>query len=256
MTVKQTLAALKKAGTAPNRKVYVAHGVNENLFGVSYVNLGKMTKTIGTDHALALGLWDSGVHDARVLATFVADPGKLTAKGLDAWAKDLDNYIITSAFAKMVVNSKLARRKFDIWKNRKSEWIAASAWDVLSGMCELEYDNISEEDLATNGVTPSEVLPDDFCIKQIEFIAKEIHSQPNRVRYSMNQALISLGARNEKTHKEALQAAATIGKVLVDHGQTKCKTPNAGPYMTKTMNHRINKQKKLEKSYRARNETR
>ena len=253
MTVKQTLAALKKAGTALNMKVFVSHGVKEGLYGVSYAELGKMTKSIGTDHDLALGLWDTGVHDARVLATFIADPDKLTAKGLDAWAKDLDNYILTSAFAKMVVNSKLARRKFDIWKNRKSEWIAAGAWDVLSGLCELEYSNISEEDLATNTITPSKTMPDDFCLQQIDFITQEIHSQPNRVRYSMNQALISLGARNEVTHEKALQAAATIGKVTVDHGQTNCKTPDAGPYMTKTMNHRINKQKKLAKALRGRN---
>ncbi len=245
MTLKQTLAALKKAGTAQNRKVYRKHGIGDDLFGVSYATLGTFTQSIGTDHELALQLWDSGVHDARVLATFIADPKKLTAKGLDNWAKDLNNYVLTSAFSDMVSGSKLARRKFDVWKNRKSEWINTAAWYVLSEMCEKEYNSIPDEDLATRVVFVSKVLPDDFCIEQIGIIAETIHSQPNRVRHSMNQALISLGTRNEETHQQAIKAAATIGKVIVDHGDTNCKTPDAGAYMTKTMKHRNNKQKKL-----------
>ena len=248
MTLKQTMAALKKAGTAQNRKIYTDHGVGQELYGVSYAELGKLSKSIGMDHELALGLWDSGVHDARVLATFVADPKKLTAKGLDNWARGLDNYVLTRALAGLVARSKLAQRKFDVWKNRKSEWIAAGAWDVLSELCALEYNDGLE--------TGSLALGDDFCLEQIDIIAEEIHSQPNRVRHSMNQALISLGVRNKKAHTAALKAAGVIGKVSVDHGSTGCKTPDVGPYMAKTIAHRTNKKKKMEKALRGRNEAR
>jgi len=248
MTLKQTLAALKKAGTAQNRKVFINHGVGQNLYGVSYAELGKLSKSIGMDHDLALGLWASGVHDARVLATFVANPKKLTARGLDGWAKDLDNYVLTGALAGLVARSNLAQRKFEVWKNRKNEWIAAAAWDVMSELCAQEYNDGLE-----NG---SLTLKDDYCQEQIEIICAQIHFQPNRVRHCMNQALISLGVRNEKAHTAALKVASVIGKVTVDHGPTGCKTPDAGSYMAKTMAHRINKKKKMEKALRGRNEAR
>ena len=71
MTLTQTLQQLKAAGTAQTRKTYARHGVGPNMFGVSYATLGKLTRAIQRDHALALGLWASGNHDARVLATMV-----------------------------------------------------------------------------------------------------------------------------------------------------------------------------------------
>ena len=73
MTLAQALKKLKAAGTAQNRKVYARHGVRPEMYGVSYANLGKLRKEIRTDHELARGLWESGNHDAAVLATMVAD---------------------------------------------------------------------------------------------------------------------------------------------------------------------------------------
>lgn len=91
MTLKEALAALKKAGTAQNRKVYGRHGVKGEMFGVSYATLGSLKKKIKLDHVLAVQLWKTGNHDARVLATMVADPAAATGKEIDAWVKDLDS---------------------------------------------------------------------------------------------------------------------------------------------------------------------
>jgi 3-methyladenine DNA glycosylase AlkD len=86
-TAMQTLESL---GTAQNRKVYPRHGVGENLFGVSFADLGKLTKQIKKDHALALQLWQTGNHDARILATMIADPQEMDENTLQSWASGLD----------------------------------------------------------------------------------------------------------------------------------------------------------------------
>ena len=57
MDTKEALATLEAAGTAQNRKVYARHGVRAACYGVSYAELGKLRKRIGTDHELALALW-------------------------------------------------------------------------------------------------------------------------------------------------------------------------------------------------------
>ena len=57
----------------------------------------------------------------------------------------------------------------------------------------------------------------------------------------MNQAVISIGVRNETLQEKALAAARAIGKVKVDHGETSCKTPDAAAYIKKTIEHRKKK---------------
>jgi hypothetical protein len=64
-------------------------------------------------------------------------------------------------------------------------------------------------------------------------IEAEIDTRANRVRHSMNGAMISIGARNTTLRKRATAAAKRIGTVQVDHGETNCTTPAAVPYIDK-----------------------
>ena len=108
MTGKQLLKDLKSMGTAQNRKVYGRHGVTGEMYGVSYANLGKLTKKVKRDHDAALELWASGVHDARILATMIADPAQMKSGQIDVWARELDNYVLTDGSARW--RSTMARR--------------------------------------------------------------------------------------------------------------------------------------------------
>ena len=224
MTLNQAMAALKKAGTAQNRKIYGNHGVDGDMFGVSYAEMGKLAKSIKTDHELALELWDTGNHDARILATMVADPVRLTSRQLDAMVRDQSNYVLTDGFSVMVLRSGQGHKKFESWKNRRNEWTSATAWNLLGGLANHEDDT-----------------PDKFFADQLTVITKEIHQRPNRVRHSMNQAVICIGTRNPALTKKAKAAAKKIGKVEVDHGKTSCKTPEAIAYIDKVLDYRTKK---------------
>ena len=224
MNLKQAMATLKKGGTAQNRKVYGRHGVAGDMFGVSYTLQKKLAKEAGTDHELARGLWASGNHDARILATMVCDPTAFTSRELDAMARELGDYVLTDAFSSVVSRSGKALKKFEAWKNRRGEFVSAAAWNVLASQAMHD-----------------DTLTDRWCADQLDLIAREIHDRPNRTRHSMNQALISLGVRNPRLEKKARAAAKKIGKVEVDHGQTSCQTPDAADYMTRTLAHRKKK---------------
>src|SRR3990172_2622277 len=99
MTETDVMKQLESLGTEQNRKVYRRHGVGDNMYGVSYANLGKLKKRIKVDHDLAQKLWATGNHDARILATMIADPEQTTDKLLESWARDLSNYVLTDAFS-------------------------------------------------------------------------------------------------------------------------------------------------------------
>ncbi|MEM7247484.1 MAG: DNA alkylation repair protein, partial [Acidobacteriota bacterium] len=81
-------------------------------------------------------------------------------------------------------------------------------------------------------------LPDRHFEPWLAIIEATLQSSPNRTRHSMNQALISIGCRSAGLAKKAKAVAKRIGPVVVDHGQTSCKTPDAAPYIDKTRAHR------------------
>jgi len=216
MDTKAVLQELEAAGTAQNRKVYKRHGAREPLFGVSYARLNALKKQIKTDHALARALWKTGNHDARVLATLVADPKQLDEATLEAWAAELDNYMVTDAFTTLASRTPFVRAKAEVWSQSDDEWIGNAGWQLVAHLA-----------------LKDEALPDACFEKYLDQIEREIHARKNRTRYAMNNALIAIGGRNEPLKDKALKVAERIGPVEVDHGETNCKTPDAIPYIEK-----------------------
>jgi 3-methyladenine DNA glycosylase AlkD len=212
----EVLAELESLGSAQTRKTYTRHGVNANQYGVSFAALGKLKKRLKTDHALALKLWASGNHDARVLATMIADPKQMDAATLESWVRDLDSYPITDAFSAFAWQTPNARETAERWIESDVEWIASAGWSLLG-------------ELARHDPT----LPDSFFEALLERIERDLHGSMNRVRHNMNAAVIAIGVRNDALEARAVAAAEHIGKVVVDHGQTDCKTPAAIPYIQK-----------------------
>ena len=220
MEFEKVMQQLKTLGTEQNRKIYARHGVHGDQFGLSFADLGKMAKQIKLDHNLAVQLWESGNHDAHLLAVRVADPVRLDEATAEKWAASLDNYIITDAFSDFVSRSVLAPHLASIWRDQEAEWISTAGWNITA---RLPMDEKTEDQQFM------QILGD---------IERNIHAAKNRTRYAMNNALIAIGIRNTRLRDRAIQAARKIGKVEVDHGKTGCKTPDAEAYILKTLAHR------------------
>jgi len=224
MQLQEVLGELEKAGTAQNRKVYARHGVGPNMYGVSFAALRALAKRIRTDHVLAQELWGTGNHDARVLATLIADPASAPPTQIDRWADDLDNYVITDAFSEFVSRTPHLRAKAEKWMPARGEWVGRTGWR-----------------LATYLAMQDAGLEDDYFEELLATIESGIRSSPNWVRDAMNGALIAIGCRNAKLTRRAIAVAKRIGPVEVDHGQTGCKTPDAVDYIQKTLDRRQGK---------------
>lgn len=231
MTDRQMLQKLEALGNEQTRKTYRRHGVSGKQYGVSFANLGKLQKKIKTDHDLAGKLWKSGVHDAQILATMIADPAKMTTQEMDTWAKSLSNYVITDALAGLIAKTPLARKKAEQLSKSKEEWLGSAGWQILCNMALRDAE-----------------LPDSYFLPYLDTIQSDIHRRKNRVRYAMNGALIAIGARNISLQKKALAVAAKIGKVEVDHGDTGCKTPDAADYIRKMVGRKEQLQSKAAKA--------
>jgi 3-methyladenine DNA glycosylase AlkD len=92
-TVGEILAVLERKGTAANRRGMARYGiVAKRAFGVQMGTLLTLRKKLGTDQALSLALWKSGWYEARLLATMVGDPVRVTRGQMDAWARSFENW--------------------------------------------------------------------------------------------------------------------------------------------------------------------
>jgi 3-methyladenine DNA glycosylase AlkD len=217
-TYDDVMDELRAAGTAQNVKIYRRHGVTGDLFGVSYAKLNALKKQIKSDHPLATALWASGNHDARVLATMVADPKQTTPDTLDAWCAQVDYATLVAALTRNLA-ARLEPAPWELvdrWTASDAEWTAAAGWDLLSV---LAMSDTTHDDAYYEG--------------RLAEIERRIHGSANRVRYEMNNAVIAIGGRNPALAAAATAAAGRIGRVAVDHGETGCKTPEAAAYIAR-----------------------
>jgi len=224
MSLDEAMSALEKAGSEQTRKTYARHGAKEPMFGVSFATLKTLVKKIGVDHDLALALWGTGNHDARILAVKIADPARVTGKDLDRWASDIGGMRMCCGYvASLAAESPHGVAKVAEWLARDSPRRGAG-W-VLAGM-------VASLDTTT---------PDAVFLARLADIEKTIRSAPNREREAMNMAVIQIGCRNAALRKAATAAAKRIGKIEIDHGDTDCKTPDAAAYIEKTWAHSTSK---------------
>ena len=181
-----------------------------------------MARRIGQDQSLARGLWATGNTDARLLACMVAEPDRMDEAELDAWLGEIKYYVLVDEFVSSVASRKPGvRARMERWTFAARDWVAQAGWDLAAVLAMRDPD-----------------LGDRFFLDLLTKIEREIGQAGNRTRHAMNGALIAIGLRNEELQSAAVAAAARIGPVVVDHGQTGCVTPSAIPYIEKATAHR------------------
>jgi 3-methyladenine DNA glycosylase AlkD len=218
-TVSQVLKELEKQGSEQTRKTFARHGISLPMFGVLIADLKTIAKKIKGNQKLALELYDTGNYDAMYLAGIVADGSQMSKPQLERWAKNANCEAISAyTIAWVTTDSPHARELAMKWINSKNESLAVSGWNVYSGIVATTADD--ELDL-------------DEIKKLLARVAKEVHTAPNRVRYSMNSFVIAVGGYVKPLIKEAKKVAAAIGEVSVDMGDTACKVPLASAYIEK-----------------------
>lgn len=214
MKLDQVMKALARAGTARNRTVYARHGAQEPMFGVGYATLYGLQQRIGVDHALARALWDTRNHDARVLATLVADGESMTAAELQRWQRAADHRFLAMAFSALAARCRAGLACALRWIDGKREFEQAAGWGTLAGL------------------TANRAIGDEVFAPLLPRLEKGMHELPNYARYAANNCLIAIGSR-PGLQAEAMRVARAIGRVVVDHGDSSCKTPVAAEYIDK-----------------------
>jgi 3-methyladenine DNA glycosylase AlkD len=219
MTTQEVLDELKVLAKPTIKKVLINHGAREPFFGVSVEDLKKIQKRIKKDHELAIELYDTGISDAMYLAGLIVDDAKMTVKDLDRWVKAaywnmLSEFTVPWVAAESPHGWAMGLK----WIESNTEGIAAAGWSTIGSLVSIKND---------------EALDLKEIEKLLDRVAKTIHDQPNRVRYSMNRFVIEVGSYVSALTAKALETADHIGLVKVEMGGTACKVPGAREYIEK-----------------------
>lgn len=169
---------------------------SDKAYGVAMKDIKALGKELGCDHELAAALWDSGVYEARMLASFVGDPAKITSAQMDRWCKDFDNwaYCDTMSF-NLFDRTTHAWNKVALWSKRRREFEKRTAFALLW--------SLSVHDKHAS---------DERFVRGLGFIEQAAGDERNFVKKAVNMALRAIGKRNA-----ALNAAAvTVARRLAD----------------------------------------
>jgi 3-methyladenine DNA glycosylase AlkD len=219
MTADEVLSELKTLGSEQTKKTFLRHGAKEPFYGVKVADLKTIQKRVKKDHALSLALFDSGNSDAMYLAGLIAAPEKMTKAQLRKWAKGAYWYMLSCFTVPWVASESAHGRELALeWMDSDNEQIAACGWATYSSLL---------------SITPDEELDLKEIEKLLGRVKTEIGSAANRVRYSMVNFVISVGAYVMPLNAKAKAVAKALGKVEVDMGDTDCKVPDALEYIEK-----------------------
>jgi 3-methyladenine DNA glycosylase AlkD len=219
MTLEEVMMELKSLGTEQTIKTWLSHGSEGEIFGVKIGDMKTIQKKIKHDHELALKLYDTKNTDAMYFAGLISEPQKMTKKELQHWAKSATWYMLSEyTVAWATTESQYGRELAMEWIESKDEKLQSTGWSTYSNLLAFKKD-------------------EELDLKEIETlldkIAKTIHSQGERVKYTMNGFVISVGCYVTALILKAKETGKAIGQVKVDMGGTACKVPDVVSYIEK-----------------------
>jgi hypothetical protein len=121
------LRSLRSRGNvAGQRRFGITPGTEQ--FGIAIPVLRGLARAHPRDHGLALELWASGIHEARILAVYVDDPIRVSAGQMDAWARDFDSWdVCDQVCGNLFDRTPHAVAKAVSWSGRRAEFVRKAA---------------------------------------------------------------------------------------------------------------------------------
>ena len=162
--------------------------------GVPVAEIRRLARQTGRSHSLAAELWASGVHEARILATIVDEPARVTRRQMDRWARDFDSWdVCDQACQNLFRYTPFAWAAAAEWAGAKREFVRRAGFALMAGLAVKAKD-----------------APDEDFEALLPLIAAAATDQRNLVKKAVNWALRAIGKRNLRLRRAAIAAAEDI----------------------------------------------
>ncbi|MBN1287161.1 MAG: DNA alkylation repair protein [Anaerolineae bacterium] len=187
----EVVAGLARVGSTPGK-----------LYGVKIPKVRALAKDIrqayrkdkAARHALAAQLWDSGVHEARILASIIDDPAQVAEEQIERWAADFDSWdVCDQCCMNLFEKTPFAYAKAVEWSTREEEYVKRAGFVMMARLA------VSDKRAGDDAFTP--FLP---------VIVREATDERNMVKKAVNWALRQIGKRNLALNAAAIATAGQI----------------------------------------------
>lgn len=192
---KTVIGILKRLSKPGNLEGMSRFGINtSNALGITVTELRKTAKGIGRDHGLALALWESEIHEARILATLIDEPEQVTEVQMERWVKGFDSWdLCDQCCGNLFDRTRFAYKKAAEWPRRKEEYVKRAGFTLMAAL--------SVHDKAA---------PDEKLLQFLPIIERESDDDRNFVRKAVNWALRTIGKRSKALNRAAIATAKRI----------------------------------------------
>ena len=169
---------------------------SDKAFGVSFSAMQQLAKGVGRNHELSLALWDTEWYEARIMASFLDEPARVTAVQMDRWCRDFDNWaIVDTVCFKLFDQVPHAFRKVDQWARLRDEMGKRAAYVLLA--CLALHDKQAGNESFT---------------QRLPLIEDAATDERNFVKKGVSWALRAIGQRNPELKAAAVQVAERLAK--------------------------------------------
>lgn len=173
-------------------------GINpKNTLGVSMPFLRSLAKTIGRDRYLAIKLWQSKIHEARILAALIDEHQLVTEKQIESWVKDFDSWdVCDQVCSNLFDKTPFAWVKAVEWSQRKEEFVKRAGFVLMAALA-----------------VHDKKVGDKAFLKFFPYLKKEATDPRNFVKKAVNWALRQIGKRSLFLKTKALALCREISKI-------------------------------------------
>lgn len=195
MNTEETIELLREI----SNPVYLAgmkrFGIEDKTaLGIPTPELRKLAKIIKKDHALALELWETNIHEARILATMIDDPKLVTAEQIDKWVGDFNSWdICDQACGNLFDKTPIAMEKALQFSSAEEEFVKRAGFVLMA-----EY------------AVHDKKAGDETFLALLPIIEREAWDERNFVKKAVNWALRQIGKRNDTLKYAAIDTASKI----------------------------------------------
>ena len=189
------IAQLRSMANPMNVAGMARFGINSSdALGVSMPALRRLARAHKRNHALALELWQSGIHEARIMAALVDDPQQVTERQMETWVRDFASWdVCDQVCSNLFDRTPFAHAKVFEWTLQPEEYVKRAGFVLMAALA-----------------VHSKAAPDELFLSFLPLIEREAHDDRNFVRKAVNWALRQIGKRNARLQLAAIAAARRI----------------------------------------------
>ncbi|MEZ0236163.1 MAG: DNA alkylation repair protein [Actinomycetota bacterium] len=177
----------------PSRKPGIARvGITvDRALGVSIPTLRRVAVAHRADHELALGLWATEIHEARILASMIDDPRRVTRAQMEDWAADFDSWDLCDQVCNNLFSAvRSAGATALAWCRRDEEYVRRAAFAIVAAQAVHDRDR-----------------DDEYFAAWLPRIRRAAADDRNLVKKAVNWALRQIGKRNLALRDAAIAEA-------------------------------------------------